>query len=247
MTLLFGINLVWTSTMDSIWRRAKPSPFLVISVILSVSGMILVSKPAFLFSNNNDDDNDEPSEDLNPALGHGLAIASGLTYSIFMMAINIFGEDIHWSLWGLFDGGLTVLVCSFTLPVTVETMKEISAPFTPLIGLTVALLGVHQAVGCVSSILAYQVCRPSLVSLVAISEIPLAYVWAAIWLAEDVDGIKGGGIGCILLALIVVLYSNVRKVKVSALREENERMEGTINEDETSKNNTNGPCQVMAA
>ena len=86
-----------------------------------------------------------------------------------------------------------------------------------------------------------------MVSLVAISEIPLAYVWAAIWLAEDVDGIKGGGIGCILLALIVVLYSNVRKVKVSALREENEGMEGTINEDETSKNDTNGPCQVRAA
>ena len=89
-------------------------------------------------------------------------------------------------------------------------------------------------------------CRPSLVSLVAISEIPLAYVWAAIWLAEDVDGIKGGGIGCILLALVVVLYSNVKKAKVS-VKEGDERIEETTIGDGTSCNDGNGQSQATAA
>ena len=68
-----------------------------------------------------------------------------------------------------------------------------------------------QAVGYVAWVIAYQVSSPSLIALVAISQIPMTYTWAAIWLDERLDAVKFVGVGCILGALTIVVYSNVTK------------------------------------
>ena len=78
-----------------------------------------------------------------------------------------------------------------------------------------------QSVGYVSWVNAYQSTTPSLVALVAISQIPMTYTWAAIWLHEALDVVKLIGVGCILAALINIMYANFKKKDDEETKESN--------------------------
>ena len=75
--LLFGMNLIWTSILDSLRRRVRPSIPQLVSITLALTGMILVTKPSFIFSSDDCVQLANAAEDdtANFALGQGMALS----------------------------------------------------------------------------------------------------------------------------------------------------------------------------
>ena len=75
--LLFGMNLIWTSILDSLRRRVRPSIPQLVSITLALTGMILVTKPSFIFSFDDSVQLANAAEDdtANFALGQGMALS----------------------------------------------------------------------------------------------------------------------------------------------------------------------------
>ena len=90
------------------------------------------------------------------------------------------------------------------------SFDAVSQVITPLVGLNIVLIGVFLAVGAVAQINAYQTFSPSLVAVVGIAEVPLAYTWALIWLNERLDTTKGIGVGFIAIALVIIMYFKIK-------------------------------------
>ena len=57
--------------------------------------------------------------------------------------------------------------------------------------------------------MACQAYTPTLMTIVAVAEIPLTYTWSAIWLDEILDLIKGIGVVCILLTIGITIFSTM--------------------------------------
>ena len=52
----------------------------------------------------------------------------------------------------------------------------------------------------------------------------MTYTWSAIWLNEMPDGLKAMGIACVLVALAVTIYDNMRKIEKPEEREESKNL-----------------------
>jgi len=208
--LLFDLNLLWTSIMDSAYRRAWPTKWQLISIFLALIGMILVVQPPFIFQYVRDAK--AFSTSTSAALpgsvwwGHLMALLAGILFSVSSIIVSAYGA-IDWTLWVTSQGSMCVAL-GIVMAAVIPT-SQLMAGVTATTCLVLIEICIFEVVGRIAATIASQI-SPTLMTIIGVSQIPMTYTWSAIWLDEMLDGIKAFGVLCILMALAVILYATMK-------------------------------------
>ena len=156
--------------------------------------------------------------------GYSLSLASSFFYSVIYVMVSC-RPNVHWSAW-IMPLGLSHLLFGAVLISFIShaggrvyllhgsgssSSSLSSSSWTPVVSLL--LIGVFNVTAEVGSTMAIQADSASLSALVATAQIPLAYVWAALWLGEAVDVCKLVGITLVFAALVLVIVYEWRQEK----------------------------------
>ncbi|CAF5076487.1 unnamed protein product, partial [Rotaria sp. Silwood1] len=87
LTTIRFTQIIWTAIMTSIIYREKPSISMIISILLTIIGVIFVAQPSFLFSKTSNINKNNTSNDYYQHLiGVGIAFYAAIVLSIMVVS-----------------------------------------------------------------------------------------------------------------------------------------------------------------
>jgi len=201
---LFAMRVLWTPLVEAMVHKKCISLSHAITMLLAVSGAILITQPVFLGFPQ------EHSLDRYPDLylAYLLALLAGMVAGMQYIFLSIC-PDVHWSVWQVMMIPSGLVLAPIVFYVSGSAAKVVELEITTLF--IVDLIGCFfiawfDILGRMCRTVACKEHTPSTVSLVSVLEIPFTYGWGWLWSGQAMGKLEIFGA---LLVMSAVFLSSI--------------------------------------
>ena len=209
---------MWTTLLSCLTERRLPNVRTSIAILLTLTGIILIQKPHFLFQSfYNDIQASEGKRFPYKSAAYAMALANSFFFALFFLSYDVLQrQGVHFSVFQFnFSVVCFVVVLALSLGYETETTRASFDSVTPttLDGFTTLLgallIGVFDTLARFCLMFALRHVSAEVVSLFATLEIPLSYICAFFAFGQTPDILGGVGAFMIFTALVIVNCNNL--------------------------------------
>lgn len=213
-TVITFSSPAFTCIFACICLKEKCSVWDIIFIIFTITGVILIARPQFLFGSKDDDLEEDDSNHMKGAIA---AVACAVCAALTIVVLRKMGKSVHYLLSIWYYAAIGLIECLIALAV----LGEWSIPYCGLDRWFVVFIGILGLCGQIFMVKALQIEKAGPVSIMRTTDVVFAFIFQAVFLHRTPTWWTIGGAMCVVASTagstIVNWYTNSKEEKKNKL------------------------------
>ncbi|KAM5142323.1 solute carrier family 35 member G1 [Mantella aurantiaca] len=213
-TVITFSSPAFTCIFACIFLKEKCTLWDIVFMVFTITGVILIARPPFLFGSNNNGLEETYSEHLKGTIA---AVASAICASLTLVVLRKMGKSVHYLLSIWYYAVIGLIECIIALSV----LGEWSLPYCGLDRWFLVIIGILGLGGQSFLVKALQIEKAGLVAIMRTMDVVFAFIFQALFLHHTPTWWTIGGALCIVAstagAAVLKWYTSSKKAKESEL------------------------------
>lgn len=213
-TVITFSSPAFTCIFACIFLKEKCTLWDIVFMVFTITGVILIARPPFLFGSNNNGLKETYSEHLKGTIA---AVGSAICASLTLVVLRKMGKSVHYLLSIWYYAVIGLIECLIALSV----LGEWSLPNCGLDRWLLVIIGMLGLGGQAFLVKALQIEKAGLVAIMRTMDVVFAFIFQALFLHHTPTWWTIGGALCIVAstagAAVLKWYTSSKKAKESEL------------------------------
>ncbi|XP_018426807.1 PREDICTED: solute carrier family 35 member G1 [Nanorana parkeri] len=213
-TVITFSSPAFTCIFACIFLKEKCTVWDIVFMVFTITGVILIARPPFLFGSNNDGLEKDYSEHLKGTIA---AVGSAVCASLTLVVLRKMGKSVHYLLSIWYYAVIGLIECIIALSV----IGEWSFPYCGLDRWLLVIIGILGLGGQTFLVKALQIEKAGLVAIMRTMDVVFAFIFQALFLHHTPTWWSIGGALCIVAstagAAVLKWYTSSKKAKETEL------------------------------